>query len=504
MKSQHFFIIFLSIIIFSVQPGQAQEPTILTLEDAIEIALQKSYNMKTLQLQVIKAREDLVAAKGRFRTRAMMDFELPSYAERLSSVQQGYGFSVYNTRGTQRYQGNLNIIQPLPTNGEFRLSSSAYHLSESYLTFTGADTVAKRFASSLSLYFNQPLFTVNSLQYGLKRAKLNYERTNKFYTRIELDIIYRVTSQFYGLYQTTRQQEIAAAQSQQQDAAYELATRKYEAGLIPEVDVLQMEVDLADSRNKLLSAQGAQKQQSEYFKQLIGLNLDDNIAVRTDFQYETITIDSSKAVAEGLKHRSEVRENEIDLELARMSVKEVDSRWEIRGDISAFYDLSGISADNLADNGWRSLYNSSISDLKDRPRNKGITFRLTVPLWDWGVNKAEVAAAKVRVQTTEYELKELRKTIVREIRTVIDQVKEAERRLDVLKKSEELAEKSYQINTRRFENGDITSQDLVLDQQRLTSARQAYLDAFISYKLAVADLTRKTMYDFAAGKSLAR
>lgn len=499
---QKFVFIGLICCLFGQALTAAEEPILLDLDGAIEIALEKSYQMKALKLSVIRAREDLTAARGRFYTNANMDFVLPNYTERLSSVQQGYGFSVYNTRGLYEYRGNLNIIQPLPTNGEFRLSSSAYQTSESYLTAAGVDTSIKRFQTSVSLEFSQPLFTVNSLKFGLKRAKLYYERTSKRYSRYELDIIYEVTTQFFTLYQATREEEIARNQAEQQREAYELARRKYDAGLIPEVEVLQMEVDLADSRNKLLEARGTRKKQADYFKQLIGLSLDENIAVQTDFVYETFEIDSSRALTEALSHRSEIREGEIDLMLAKMAVDEVRSEGRIQGEVSAFCDLSGISADHLMDADLHALFNSSLTDLKNRPRNKGVMFRLTVPLWDWGVNRAQVAAARVEVQQAEYELAEQKKTIVREVRSLLNQVQESENRLEVLKKSEQLAEKSYHINKQRFENGDITSQELALDQQRLTTARQTYLNAFISYKLAIADLTRKTMFDFEKGVRL--
>jgi outer membrane protein TolC len=304
------------------------------------------------------------------------------------------------------------------------------------------------------------------------------------------------------LYQATRQREITQDQVSKTQQTYELAQKKYDAGLIPEVEALQMEVDFADSKNNLFVAETRLKQQSDYFKQLIGLSLDENVQVRTDFAYQTFAIDSMKAIEQGMKNRSELREREIELELSQMSVKEVDSRWQIRGDLSAFYDLSGISATDLVEDDFRSLFNSSITDLKNRPRNKGVVFKLTVPLWDWGVNRAEVAAAKASVETAEYSLAELKKTITREIRSAIDRVKQSENRLEVLKKSEAVAQKSYQISLHRFDNGDITSQELALDQQRLTNARTAYLDAFIAYQLAVADLKRKTMYDFEKGRSL--
>ena len=45
-------------------------------------------------------------------------------------------------------------------------------------------------------------------------------------------------------------------------------------------------------------------------------------------------------------------------------------------------------------------------------------------------------------------------------------------------------------------NGDITSQELALNRDRLTDAKTSYLNAYIDYRLAIADLKRKTLMDF--------
>ena len=66
-----------------------------------------------------------------------------------------------------------------------------------------------------------------------------------------------------------------------------------------------------------------------------------------------------------------------------------------------------------------------------------------------------------------------------------------------------MALRGYEISRTRFDNGDITSQDLALDRDRLTRARQDYLNAYISYQLSVADLKRNTLYDWEKGRSLA-
>jgi hypothetical protein len=53
----------------------------------------------------------------------------------------------------------------------------------------------------------------------------------------------------------------------------------------------------------------------------------------------------------------------------------------------------------------------------------------------------------------------------------------------------------------RFESGDINSRELALEQERLSNSRLAYLNSYITYQLTVADLKRKTLWDFYNGRS---
>ena len=85
---------------------------------------------------------------------------------------------------------------------------------------------------------------------------------------------------------------------------------------------------------------------------------------------------------------------------------------------------------------------------------------------------------------------------------MITRLRETRARLDALKRSEEVALRGFEISQARFDNRDITSQELALDRDRLTRARQAYLDAYIDYQLAVADLKRQTLYDWEKDRSL--
>lgn len=476
---------------------------VLTLEEAITIALDRSFQRQSLGLRLASAVHGVRAAKGRFRTNAELLLQTPSFSEFVSEDIDPDGLPVFNTRGTTRYQGTLNINQPLPTDGLITLSTDLYHRNvSSFLVLTDEEIDRNEFYTSVSLQFQQPLFTFNRLKAGFERANLNYERAQKQFKRSELDLLFEVTQGFYALYRATRQVSIAEAELEQQRASYDLARKKYEAGLIPEVEALQMEVDYAQSRNDLLAARGNLKRQEDAFKQLIGLDLSEQIRVNTQFDYQPVDIDETFAIQQALQQRTEIREAEIEKRLAEIEVREVDSRSDFRLDLRAFLDITGVSDPNLTDAPLRELVESSFDDIRERPKNKGVTLNVTVPLWDWGVNRHEVARAQASLDEAVLALREEKKTVEREVRAVISRVREAWDRLEVLKRSEEIARRSYDISLARFDNGEITSQELALDRDRLTAARTAFLDAYIAYKVALADLQRKAFWDFENNRSL--
>jgi outer membrane protein len=59
-----------------------------------------------------------------------------------------------------------------------------------------------------------------------------------------------------------------------------------------------------------------------------------------------------------------------------------------------------------------------------------------------------------------------------------------------------VAEKSFEITRQRFSDGDIDSQALALERDRLNNAYTSHLGAYINYQLMIADIMRKTFYDF--------
>ena len=125
-----------------------------------------------------------------------------------------------------------------------------------------------------------------------------------------------------------------------------------------------------------------------------------------------------------------------------------------------------------------------------------MALRLNIPLWDWGVNKARVQAAEAALRQANLSLENQKTEVERDIRNNVNRLKSSLKRLKLLQKTVEVAERSFEISKNRFANGDINSQSLALDRQRLSNAYNSRLSALINYKLQLADLRRKTFYDF--------
>ncbi len=475
----------------------------LTLTDAVILAMDESFQAQALAMDLAAAGHDVDAARGRFRTRADLDLVLPELEERVQGVSVPGELPRYDTYGHREFSAQLRVTQPLPTDGEVSLRAHAYHREDTvYDPVSDVDSDQSTLVNSYEVALSQPLLQPNTLKLGLERAELSHDLARRAFARGRLDLSYQVTAAFYDLDRAQQELTIARDMLVRQQHNHELAQRKFEAGLIPEVEALQMEVDLAESQNALLAAESELSLVGDRFRLTVGLPLSQPVVARSNLTPAFFPVDDDLAMRHALRYRTELADQDDSIRRAEITITETDARDDLRGEITAFYNVTGISDAQLDDPGFGDLFDSSWEDLRRRPGNRGVRFSLSVPIWDAGVNGSEVAAARVALNRRELERENLQRRIVREVKGALANLDGATRRIEVLQRSLTVAERSFGISQQRFEAGDITSQELAGDRDRLVQARRSLLDALVAYRLAVADLRRQTLYDFEVGRSL--
>lgn len=454
---------------------------VLTLQDALSIALEKSYAVKSAELVLLSSQKNLEAAKLGLMTSINMQFNVPSYSRTLSNQFNPLtGTQQFFDYGFTTYEGMLNFTQPIIfTNGTFTLSGDLWKRSQ----FSSGQQIPTDYYSNLSLSLQQPLFTFNTLKASLTRAEINLEKAQRSYTTTSKDIVYNVTVGFYQLYKAKKNVEITEEKVKQTETSYNTAQNKFKAGLIAEVEALQLEIDLASSRNDLLSAKRTLEEAKNDFKILIGLKLSDSIDVVAQLDYKPVDVNLDEAIDYAIANRNELKNSEADIALSKLSVDEINSQGNISAMLSANY---GINKDQ---NRLQDIFH-------DFDGSRSVVFTVNVPVLDWGKNKRQVESAEANLNLYKLSYENQKQEIRKEIIEVVDNLNSAKARVETLSKSVELAQKSYDISLARFQAGTITSFDLQQMQLRLTDAKTNSLNALIDYKLALADLDRKTLHDF--------
>ncbi|MGW8317581.1 MAG: TolC family protein [Bacteroidales bacterium] len=482
-----------SLIFSCIIPFRAtysQEIYHLDLEQSIEIAREKNHDMLIMNQLLAQAGYELKAATSRLKTHIDLDLTLPDYTETIRQFEDSSGITFYPVKQL-RYNGSLLISQPLPTDGRLYLSTGLDNLLD-------YDKQERLTRLDLRLGLTQPLsalYAYNEIRSNFKRAQLNYELSLRSLKRTELNLIYETSQAFYQLVAAVERKNIARQVLEMQQEAYDIAQSKYDAGLIMEVEALTTEVDLGEASNDYRIAEVDYESQLNYFKQTLGLSLQDQVTIASDLTYEVVEVDEEFAVTQGLANRMELRENEIQIELSKLEVKRVRSEGMINGDLSGYYDFIGTDQKGIP-YPFNDAVGNSWQVMRDRPGNFGVALNIRIPIFNWGEYKSMLKAAQSGLEVNMRRYDQERINIEREIRNTVKQLNSSLNRLQLLEKNVLLAEKSFNISRQRFSDGDIDSQTLALDRTRLNAAYQSRLDSYISYKLLIADVMRKTFYDF--------
>lgn len=479
----------------------AQNVRKLSYEEAIRIALGESYTVKYYKEEMEATHFSYLFTKAQFKPLLNFDLFAPSWNEGLTQISQVDGLPVYNSTGSLQVGGNLNFTYVLPTGGNFSFISKMYWenyrttLSEMDNEELKRDQVYSRFALS----FNQPIFTANLLKENMKVAELDYKKSTCYFTRVQMDIVYNVTESFYQVYELAYEHKINEDRLANSKEAYRITKLKQETGNLPEGEILIAEITVSQDEARVMESEGKLAAAKDKFKLLIGMDLKEEIDLEADMEFEAFLIDMQLAIDEALRNRMEIQEDNLDIELQAIEIKRAKREREFKGNISAFYDFTGLST--RADGTVGELVGSSFHNMVDRPSNRGVAFTVSYPIADWGRAKNLVRREQVKMKQRELDLDNTKRSIEREIREIVRRVYEAEKRYRINKRNQEVAIQSYRISQMRFENGDMTSQELSIEQERLSQVQLAYIESYITYRLSVADLNRKTMYDFEHNRS---
>src|SRR5512133_464034 len=281
----------------------------LTLDQSMTIAAENSPSMQKTRLGLIRSQENLNAQNAALKSNFSLTLNPISYTQNREFNEL---ISRWNSRKTTESYGNFTISQPIVATDARISLTNRFGYYDSYSEYT--NSTSKGFSNNLSLNFDQPLFTYNRTKLSLKELQLALENAQLNYAIQLIALERQVAQAFYYVYQQQQSLDIANQAYQNMQKSYEVSKNKVDAGISPREEMFQAELNLATTKSDFENKQVSLENAKDDFKLLIGLSLYDDLVVVPNIAVDTVSIDISFAIDQGLANRMELRQRKIDIE----------------------------------------------------------------------------------------------------------------------------------------------------------------------------------------------
>lgn len=318
-----------------------------------------------------------------------------------------------------------------------------------------------------------PLYVGGRLDRGLTIARIKKEIAEDRFLMSKQELIYNVTAVYYKIAQLEKLLELREAAVKQLESHKRNAELFLEAGTIPRVELLKVETELAHTRQSVISVKNSMESTYEILKVLMGMDdLDARPSIiyapQPDYKYPVV---AEESVTVALSQRPDYRVASRRVNMASESVRLVNGKWLPSVFLSG--DYSERSGDRL--------------EFKD---NWSLGLRLSVPLFEGGIIKAEEGRERMQVDKAREEERAVRMEITREVKEAYLNIDSATKRIEVAKVALDAARESMRIENLKYENGSGTSTDVIDAQTLLLRAETDYQQAVYDKEIAVASLRR--------------
>ncbi len=450
----------------------------LTLEQALSIAESNSPTMKKTRLSLIRSQENLNAQNAALKSNFSLTLNPIGYTQNREFNDL---ISKWNSRTTAESYGLFTVSQPIVLTDARISLTNRFGYKDSYSEYTS--TTTKGFSNNLSLNLDQPLFTYNRTKIQLKELQLALENAQLNYAIQLLSLEKQVTQAFYYVYQQQQSLDISNQAYQNMQKSYEVSKNKVDAGISAREEMFQAELNLATTKSDFENKQVSLENAKDDFKLLIGMSLYDDLLVIPNIAVDTVAVDISFAIDQGLANRMELRQREISIETSQFDLIQTKALNEFKGSLGLSLGLFG---DNEK---FKDVYASPTD-------NETVSLSLTVPLWDWGERKARIKATEASMETAKITFEEEQNSIILGIRKVYRNLLNLQNQIEISRQSVTNAQLTYDLNLEKYKNGDLTGMDLNIYQNQLSEKKLTYTNSLISYKLELLNLKIQTLYDF--------
>jgi outer membrane protein len=417
------------------------QKNVLTLEDAIKIALENSNQVKLAQLEILKSDEKLVEARSAL----------------IPRISASGSYSRYLKKP----------VLFLPPDSPFgRMTGGVIEIGfdNSYL-------------GAISL--QMPLFSWN-LYAGIRSALKGKSLAEQAYKSVTLKTIADVKKAFYGALLARENYKITKMRVDLAEDNLKNVEMMYRQGIASEYDYISAQVQYQNLLPLLIQAENNLELAKNALKLVLGIDVKEDIEIEGEMKVDSlIGVDYASSLKDLYEKNPDLKQAELQVELSR----EIAS-LEVSGHLPSLF-LTG----NLQ-------YQAQANDFNFNQyrwvRTTFIGLQIQIPIFNGFGTQARVDQAQASFQQALERLNFTKQALENELKNTIYRIEQSGRRIESQKRAVELAELGYKIARKRFESGVGTQLEVSNAEVNLAQARLNYLQAIYDYLIAMSDLEKLT------------
>ncbi len=326
--------------------------------------------------------------------------------------------------------------------------------------------------------FSQPIFTGFALinQYKIASLGLDVAEISEKLTR--QDVILDAKNAYYSILKSQKLMTVAEDTVKQVAAQKEVAENMYQVGMSPLNDLLQSQVQLANDKQRFITAQNNLEITKAQFNTLLRRSVNAPVAIVDILDYTPFDFDINYCL-------SQAEDNRLELQVADLEVQIAGKDYDLsKSDYFPSIDLTG----NLTRRGtdWDVDGGEGIADKKFWD----IRATATWDFWQWGRTRYGVKEKLSRLSQAKYRKEEIIDNIDLEVKQAFLRTKESEKNITTIEKAIEQAKENLRITEERYKEQVSTTTDVLVAQTLLTETMTNYYNALYDFKIAKAVLYR--------------
>lgn len=320
----------------------------------------------------------------------------------------------------------------------------------------------------------------------IRAAKAEYETGRITWEQSQKSTVLNVRKLFYGLLLQQENLRIQKATLENKRQRMVQAQTSYRNGAIPELKLLQTQVDYQNEKPNVDSAEQSLVQSLDTFAFLLGMPVGTKVVLSGSIEPRYIDAEVESLLESYGQNDLNIRSVQGNIELLKLNLKALDIAtwtpslsigfgWQpaYAGDDGALHFFKGLGQDSE----WYDSGSLSFT----------LAWNITNML-PWSSNRQKVEDLKANIAKLELSMETLRENQKVEVRKAVDTLRQAKAQIDAMGRNVTLAQRAYDATYRSYRNGMTELLDLRDAEESLNKAKLGLLNQKLSYINALMDL----------------